>query len=47
MRQNKADQPDLPYFVEAMFDYSEAMIAAELEWLDRLIQRVEQEHDQG
>ncbi|MGD8603385.1 MAG: PadR family transcriptional regulator [Anaerolineales bacterium] len=47
MRQNKADQPDLPYFVEAMFDYSEAMMAAELDWLDRLIQRVEQEHDQS
>ena len=47
MRRNQSDQPDQPYFVEAMFDYSEALMEAELEWLDRFIQRVEKEHDQS
>lgn len=47
MRQNKSNEPNLPYFVEAMFDYSEALMDAELSWLDGFIQRVEKEHDQS
>jgi DNA-binding PadR family transcriptional regulator len=45
MRQNKSNQPGLPYFVEAMFDYSERLMDAELDWLENFIQRVEKEHD--
>lgn len=34
-------QSPLPYFVEAMFDYSVTMIEAEIEWIDRFITIVE------
>jgi hypothetical protein len=47
MRHNQSAQPDLPYFVQAMFDYSEAQMQAELDWLDGFIQQVEKEHDQS
>jgi DNA-binding PadR family transcriptional regulator len=47
MRRNQSSQPDIPYFVEAMFDYSESLMEAELSWLERFIQRVEREHDQN
>jgi DNA-binding PadR family transcriptional regulator len=47
MRHSKSNQPNLPYFVEAMFDYSEALMEAELHWLENFIQQVEQEHDQS
>lgn len=47
MRHNQSLQPDLPYFVQAMFDYSEALIQAELDWFDEFIKRVEKEHDQS
>lgn len=47
MRRNQAAQPDLPYFVDAMFGYSEALIQAELDWLAEFITRVEKENDQS
>jgi DNA-binding PadR family transcriptional regulator len=37
------EQKPLPYFVEAMFDYSITMIEAEMGWIERLIQRIENE----
>lgn len=47
MRRNQSDQPDQPYFVQAMFDYSEALMQAELDWLDGFSQQVETYHDQS
>jgi hypothetical protein len=35
------EQQPLPDFVEAMFDYSTAMIATELAWLNEYIQKLE------
>jgi DNA-binding PadR family transcriptional regulator len=35
------EQQPLPDFVEAMFDYSTAMIATELAWLNEFIQKME------
>lgn len=35
-------QKPLPYFVEAMFDYSITLIEAEKGWIERLIQRIEE-----
>ena len=35
------EQQPLPDFVQAMFDYSTAMIATELAWLNEYMQRVE------
>lgn len=37
-------QRPLPYFVDAMFDISLTMIQAELSWMERFIQRVEEEN---
>lgn len=34
-------QQPLPYFVEAMFDYSVALIEAEKGWIEKLIERIE------
>jgi DNA-binding PadR family transcriptional regulator len=36
-------QKPLPYYVDAMFDYSITMIEAELEWTDGLIERIAQQ----
>jgi DNA-binding PadR family transcriptional regulator len=47
MRQNRSAQPGIPYFVEAMFEYSEALMGAELKWLAGFIQRVETENDES
>ena len=35
-------QKPLPYFVEAMFDYSITLIEAEKSWIEKLIQRIEE-----
>ncbi|RLC54561.1 MAG: PadR family transcriptional regulator [Chloroflexota bacterium] len=35
----------LPYFVDAMFDYSVTMIRAEMEWVTRFISRLEDQTD--
>ena len=40
-------QQPLPPFIEAMFDYSLNHILAEIAWLERLIQEMEEEHEQG
>jgi hypothetical protein len=34
----------LPYFVDTMFEYSLRMLQAELAWLDKFMQRVEEEN---
>ena len=31
----------LPYFIDAMFDYSVTLIEAEIEWVGRFIQRIQ------
>ena len=38
----QAQQP-LPYFVEALFDYSATLIKAELAWIEKFIKQVEDE----
>lgn len=40
-------QRPLPYFVDAMFGHSLALIGAEIAWLDNFILRMEEEHDQS
>jgi hypothetical protein len=39
-------QQPLPFFVDAMFEHSIAMISAELGWLDRFMEELEEEHVQ-
>jgi DNA-binding PadR family transcriptional regulator len=39
-------QKPLPYFIDAMFDYSLALIEAELNWIEKFITRVEEQYDQ-
>ena len=36
------DQRPLPYFVDAMFDYSITLIEAEIEWVDKFTRRLEE-----
>ena len=36
------EQKPLPYFVEAMFDYSITLIEAEKGWIEKLIRRIEE-----
>lgn len=38
-------QSPLPYFVAAMFTYSQVLMEAELKWLDEFIKEVEREHE--
>lgn len=40
-------QQPLPTFVEALFDYSVTLIQAEIAWLEKLIQEMEERHEQG
>jgi DNA-binding PadR family transcriptional regulator len=40
-------QRPLPYFVDAMFHHSTALIDAEMAWVDNFIVRMEEEHEQG
>ncbi len=42
-----ARQQPLPPFVEALFDYSVTMIQTEIAWLEKLIQEMEERHEQG
>ena len=46
-RGNRARQQPLPYFVEAMFDYSVIMIRAELEWVEGFVARLIASADRG
>jgi DNA-binding PadR family transcriptional regulator len=43
--QREAQRP-LPYYVEAMFDYSVSLLGTELGWVEDFTRIVEQEHDQ-
>ncbi len=36
-------QPDKPFFVSAMFDYSLTLLQAEITWLDKFIRNVEEQ----
>ncbi len=47
LKDNWEGKGPLPYFVDAMFDYSVNMLQAELAWIETFIKRVEEEHDQG
>lgn len=47
LHQKWESQRPLPYFVDAMFDYSIHMIQAELAWIRAFILQVEEKHDQG
>lgn len=40
-------QQPLPFFVDAMFDLALTKITAELDWLNRFIDQVEQTHDEN
>jgi DNA-binding PadR family transcriptional regulator len=40
-------QQPLPHFIEAMFDYSVTLIQAEIAWVERQIQEMEERHEQG
>jgi hypothetical protein len=42
VQDDRARQQPLPYFVEAMFDYSVTMIHAELEWVEGFVARLGQ-----
>jgi DNA-binding PadR family transcriptional regulator len=44
VRQKRESQQPLPYFVEAMFDHSLTMIQAELDWIEKFIQLVEEQN---
>ena len=43
MQTRRQAQQPLPYFVEALFDYSAALIKAELAWVEKFIKQVEDE----
>jgi DNA-binding PadR family transcriptional regulator len=40
-------QKPMPYFVDALFDHSVAMIRAEMAWVDKFIKQVEEHHEQN
>lgn len=40
-------QRPLPTFIDAMFDYSVALIQAEITWMENFIKVVEEQHEQG
>jgi DNA-binding PadR family transcriptional regulator len=44
VKQKWEKQPSLPYFVDTMFEYSLLMMQAELAWLEKFIQRVEEDN---
>lgn len=46
LNQKWESQRPLPYFVDAMFDYSTHMIRAEQAWIEAFIKQVEEKHDQ-
>jgi DNA-binding PadR family transcriptional regulator len=39
------EQQPLPYFVDALFDYSATMIKANLMWVEKFIKKVEEQND--
>jgi hypothetical protein len=41
LRARRADQQPLPYHVDAMFDYRETMIQAEIAWVARFTAQLE------
>ena len=43
VQDNWESKGQLPYFVDAMFDYSVTMLRAEMAWIERLIHTVEQQ----
>lgn len=47
MRERWEAQKPLPYFVEAMFAYSDTLIQAECDWIERFIKQVEAQDGQG
>ena len=46
MRERWEAQKPLPYFVEAMFDYSDTLIQTERDWIEQFITQVEAQHGQ-
>jgi DNA-binding PadR family transcriptional regulator len=40
-------QSPLPYFIEAMFDYSVTMLEAEIAWIETFIKKVEEQNGQA
>jgi DNA-binding PadR family transcriptional regulator len=40
-------QKPMPYFVDALFDYSVTMIEAEMMWVEKFIKQVEAQHEQS
>ncbi len=40
-------QQPMPYYVNALFDYSVTMIQAEKMWVEKFIQQVEEQHEQN
>jgi DNA-binding PadR family transcriptional regulator len=47
MRERWEAQKPLPYFVEAMFAYSDTLIQTERDWIEQFITQVEAQHGQG
>jgi DNA-binding PadR family transcriptional regulator len=45
MRTSWESQKPLPYFIDAMFDYGLTLIEAELNWIEKFIERVEEQHE--
>jgi len=46
LQEKRSSQQPLPYFVEALFTYSLALLEAEIQWVDDFITRLEEEHGQ-
>ena len=42
MRATRARQEPLPYFVSAMFDHTTSVVEAEMAWLKKFIQKLEE-----
>jgi DNA-binding PadR family transcriptional regulator len=47
VRARRERQQPLPHFIEALFDYSVTMIQAEIAWVEKLMQEMEERHGQG
>jgi DNA-binding PadR family transcriptional regulator len=46
VRERWEEQQPLPYFVDALFDYSVSMIQAELDWVNKFIRQLEAINEQ-
>jgi hypothetical protein len=44
LREKSSSQQPLPYFVDALFTYSLALLEAEIQWVGNFITRLEEEH---